>query len=44
MVYDLIGVVLHLGTINRGHYKAYCYHYMDEKWHSYDDQQVKEID
>jgi ubiquitin C-terminal hydrolase len=36
-VYDLYGVIVHRGNLNRGHYTAYCKHYGTKKWHLFDD-------
>lgn len=40
-VYDLCGVSNHYGTLEGGHYTAYCKNGM--KWYKYDDQDVSEI-
>jgi ubiquitin C-terminal hydrolase len=31
--YDLYAVCLHTGTAEYGHYKAYCKHFISQKWH-----------
>ncbi|XP_034244718.1 ubiquitin carboxyl-terminal hydrolase 8 isoform X2 [Thrips palmi] len=40
-VYDLCGVSNHYGTLEGGHYTAYCKN--GNKWYKYDDQDVSEI-
>lgn len=37
-IFDLYGVVHHTGTLEGGHYVAYCKD--DEKWYEYDDHKV----
>lgn len=42
-VYDLISVVKHTGTVNRGHYIANCRNMVNNKWYEYDDDLRYEI-
>ena len=42
--YDLYGVVNHFGTMEGGHYTAYCYSQVYKKWHKYDDSEVTHMD
>lgn len=41
--YKLIGVVNHLGSLNRGHYQAICRSILTNHWYSYDDSKVVPI-
>ena len=41
--YDLIGIVLHIGNLNGGHYYSICKNLVDEKWRIYNDRQVSII-
>lgn len=41
--YDLYGVVNHYGTMEGGHYIAYCKNAHSEKWYKYDDHDVTEM-
>ena len=38
--YNLYGVCNHFGTLEGGHYTAYCYSQVYGKWYKYDDQDV----
>ena len=38
--YTLYGVANHFGTMEGGHYTAYCYSQVYDKWHKYDDHEV----
>lgn len=42
-VYDLIAVSNHYGGMGGGHYTAYAYNRIRQKWLEFDDQQVSEI-
>lgn len=43
--YKITGVITHEGnTIRRGHYISYKYNKTNQKWYSYNDSKVKEID
>jgi len=45
MLYDLVGVVNHLGReLNAGHYIAYCRNVGTNKWYVYNDRSCAEID
>lgn len=41
-VYDLYGVIIHQGSLNRGHYYSYCKNSHNEKWYLFDDELVRE--
>ena len=41
--YELYGVVNHMGSINFGHYTAFCKNKSSNKWHLYDDSSVSEV-
>ena len=43
-MYDLIGIVNHMGNLYGGHYYAECKNPYDESWNSFNDSIVKEID
>lgn len=36
-VYDLYGVIVHRGNLNRGHYYSYCKNKQTNKWYLFDD-------
>ena len=40
LVYDLYGVDEHLGGLGGGHYRAYSYNHVTDKWYHFDDQYV----
>ncbi|QQP50567.1 UBPY -like protein [Caligus rogercresseyi] len=42
--FSLYGVCNHFGSMEGGHYTAYCYSQVYSKWHKYDDNEVHEID
>ena len=42
--YDLYAVCLHQGTMEYGHYRAYCKHFVSGKWYEFDDEKVNQID
>jgi len=42
--YDLYGVSNHMGTLDGGHYTAYCKNSALGRWFRYDDQEVYEIE
>ena len=42
-IYKLIGVVLHRGSLNYGHYTSICRNPIDNKWYNYDDDYVRQI-
>lgn len=44
MVYDLYGVSNHYGSLNGGHYTAYCLNPLYNKWFEFDDTDVSRID
>ena len=43
LLYDLYGVVNHYGTMNFGHYTAFCKDDAEGVWHTYDDQSVSSM-
>ena len=45
VLYDLVGVACHSGTLNAGHYRAMCFDNVDGsgKWYSYSDAVVREV-
>lgn len=42
-IYNLCGIVEHVGFANIGHYKSYCRNHMDKKWYSFNDSNITEI-
>lgn len=42
-VYDLYGVVNHTGSLQFGHYYAYCYHEPSERWMNFNDSSVTDL-
>ena len=42
-VYDLYAVSNHFGSLNGGHYTAYCQNSMDKKWYEFDDSSVSSM-
>ena len=45
VLYDLVGVACHSGTLNAGHYRVMCFDNVDGsgKWYSYSDADVREV-
>lgn len=43
-VYDLYGVIVHRGSLNRGHYYSYCKNPNNKKWYLFDDELVRHED
>ena len=41
--YDLIGVINHFGSLEYGHYTAFCLNYHDKNWYEYNDRIVNKI-
>jgi hypothetical protein len=41
--YDLIGVINHFGSLEYGHYTAFCLNYHDNNWYEYNDRIVNKI-
>ena len=41
--YDLFGVINHYGTLEYGHYTAFCKNYHDNNWYEYNDRIVNQI-
>lgn len=44
LLYDLYGVIVHRGSLNRGHYYSYCKNDHNNKWYLFDDELVREED
>ncbi|CDW85002.1 ubiquitin carboxyl-terminal hydrolase family [Stylonychia lemnae] len=44
LLYDLYAVSNHYGSINFGHYTAYCKNYLNGKWYDFNDSSVSEVD
>lgn len=36
-IYNLYGVIIHRGSLNRGHYYSYCRNQQTKKWYLFDD-------
>ena len=43
-LYDLFAVANHKGTLDKGHYYAYCKNKDNKKWYEFNDSNVKEIE
>jgi len=43
LIYNLYGVSNHYGTMEGGHYTAYCKNTAYSKWYKFDDHEVSEI-
>lgn len=43
IIYELFGVVNHMGSINFGHYTAFCKNFLDNDWYCFDDSTVSHI-
>ena len=41
--YDLFGVINHFGSLEYGHYTAFCKNYHDNNWYEYNDRIVNKI-
>jgi len=44
VIYDLYAVSNHYGSLNGGHYTAYCKNPVYNKWYEFDDSSVSSID
>ena len=42
-IYDLYGVSNHFGSMNGGHYTAFCKNPIVKKWYNFDDSQVNQL-
>ena len=42
-IYDLYGVSNHYGSLNGGHYTAFCKNPIAGKWYEFDDSQVSKV-
>ncbi|KAM8947466.1 ubiquitin carboxyl-terminal hydrolase 43 isoform 2-T2 [Pelodytes ibericus] len=43
VLYDLYAVCNHHGSLQGGHYTAYCRNSLDARWYSYDDSNVEQV-
>lgn len=43
MLYDLIGIVNHYGSLSGGHYTAYWYCKAYDSWYEFDDSSVSKV-
>ena len=43
-IYKLMGIIVHAGGLNFGHYYSICYNMVDEKWRIYNDENVGDIE
>lgn len=43
MIYDLIGVSNHYGSMSFGHYTAFCYNHYNKDWYEFDDSHVSRV-
>ena len=43
VLYDLYAVSNHFGSLNGGHYTAYCQNPIDKRWYEFDDSSVSSI-
>jgi len=43
-VYDLVGIVNHIGNLHGGHYIAECKNPNDKRWYCFNDSNVAEMD
>ena len=41
--YRLLGIIIHQGGLNFGHYYSICYNMIDERWRVYNDENVSDI-
>lgn len=44
LIYDLYAISNHFGSLNGGHYTAYCKNSIDRRWYEFDDSNVSKID
>ena len=44
LLYDLVAVSNHSGTLSFGHYTAYARSFVDEEWYSLDDSRAQRVD
>ena len=44
LIYDLYAVSNHFGSLNGGHYTAYCQNPIIKKWFEFDDSDVSKLD
>ena len=42
-VYQLVGIVIHMGSLNSGHYVSICKNLVDHQWRLYNDSQVQTV-
>ena len=41
--YKLMGISIHSGSLNGGHYYAVCKNYLNDKWYEYNDSHVSSV-
>lgn len=44
VIYDLYAVSNHFGSLNGGHYTAFCQNPINKRWYDFDDTDVSKID
>ena len=44
LIYDLYAISNHFGSLNGGHYTAYCKNPLDKRWYEFDDSDVSKMD
>eukprot|EP01091_Cochliopodium_minus_P007278 TRINITY_DN17184_c0_g1_i1.p1 TRINITY_DN17184_c0_g1~~TRINITY_DN17184_c0_g1_i1.p1 ORF type:complete len:207 (-),score=55.87 TRINITY_DN17184_c0_g1_i1:175-795(-) len=42
-IYDLFGIVSHSGSLDGGHYIAFCKNHANEKWYEFNDSVTREV-
>ena len=42
-VYQLVGIVIHMGSLHSGHYVSICKNLVDHQWRLYNDSQVQTV-
>ena len=43
-IYKLMGIIVHAGGLNFGHYYSICYNMVDGNWRIYNDEKVGDIE
>jgi ubiquitin C-terminal hydrolase len=43
VLYDLYAISNHFGSLNGGHYTAYCKNSLDQEWYNFDDSSVSKV-
>lgn len=44
LIYDLYAISNHFGSLNGGHYTAYCKNPLNRRWYEFDDSDVSKMD